>query len=225
VSRLPGSLSRTSVALLGVFCTHRDMRSKTTALGLCGAGDAGVQRRWAVARGNGFRWAEPMLRALISFKLAIVAVIITTGSLTATTDVEINNDFMISRDFAEFQIKKNAKVFFYDDLIYEGNQPKKRELIRDLSHQFLKNNFILVDKRQEAEYILRIRMDEYVDYAIRNPEKSPALAFILFGVCITPVSAVEKDCYNLTFYFFRKNSLAVIFDNAFHMWINRIVMP
>src|ERR1051325_9268786 len=64
--------------------------------------------------------------------------------------------------------------------------------------------FRLVAKEDDANYSLQIRMEEYVDYALRNPRREPAQGFVMASICRYPITEMDSDCGNYQYFFFTK---------------------
>jgi hypothetical protein len=86
----------------------------------------------------------------------------------------------------------------------------------------LEGRLSLVDK-PAAKYALQIRLEEYTDYATRNSRGVASTGFIMFSVCTLPHNDMRKDCQNLTFYYFGRESRVAMFRRAVGTWLDLIL--
>jgi hypothetical protein len=168
----------------------------------------------------------PNLRAFVVCVLILIACM----PCLATEYGPINNEFRIRKDFATIVFSeleaKNARIFVdIERFVVPKTLTPENDDLRKIAIDDLSAKFRLVARKEDANYLVQIRMEEFVDYATRNPRGEPAQGFVMSSICKYPIIDIEADCGNTEYDYFHKGKKIEIFRRFFDMWIQALVMP
>src|SRR5258708_39137853 len=142
---------------------------------------------------------------LLARAFAQCAVILAAfGPGVAREVTALMNEFSILREFSAITIAgqdiKAARVFvdterFVVSTISEAENGELRKIVVD----GLSSKLQLVNSKNEANYLVQIRMYQSPDYAIRNPRNEFARGLVLLSICKFPIKDQSEDCGSLTY--------------------------
>jgi hypothetical protein len=148
----------------------------------------------------------------------------------ATEWIKETRYFLISRDFQRFKIPASAAVFFKTKTSWGAEEPAAE--IREETRRLLGTRLRFIDNSAEAQYGISVRLEEYMDYATRNPYGWPATGLVMFAICIHPFKETTESRQNLTFYYFEGQPKLTMFRRAAEAWrelvieqLNRTLQP
>jgi hypothetical protein len=140
--------------------------------------------------------------------------------------VSASNDFLITRDFGPIVISgadlKTARVFV-EPLRDFG--PSEAIEFRQFTLDSLSAKVRVVQTRDDANYRILIRMEKFIDYAIRNSKHEPAHGLIVLSTCKWPIKETTSDCENMTYYYFADFANAESFHRVYRMWMDYVLPP
>jgi hypothetical protein len=122
---------------------------------------------------------------------SLAAILAASAPGAARQVVSLTNDFAILRDFADITISdqdgKNARVFVDTDrfVVSSISEAENAEL-RQIAIDGLSTNLRLVKNKEEANYLVQIRMQQGLNYAIRNPRREPSRGYVMISICKFP---------------------------------------
>ena len=169
------------------------------------------------------RARSPKLRAFAICGLTLIACLPSTAAQWGP----VNDEFGIIRDFATVVLSdvevKDARIFVdIERLVVPKATASENDELRQIAIANLGAKFRLVAKKEDANYLVQIRMEEYVNYAIRNPRREPAQGFVMSSICKYPIGEIDTDCGNTEYDFFYKGKRAEIFKRFFEMWVQTL---
>jgi hypothetical protein len=139
-----------------------------------------------------------------------------------------NDQFVVFRDFSEIVIPEQEAgsiQAFFDAGPLSANSLSTSEEIKTIAIRLLESRIKLVPRKADANLLVQTRMYQTMNFAIRNPGREPAHGNIMVSVCKYPITAIAKDCENLTYYFFADYTANEIFTKVFTMWLNSVLPP
>jgi hypothetical protein len=162
--------------------------------------------------------------SLLLFTLAIF----TPVACFATELVSNTGEFLITRDFSAITIPPPeipaVRVFFDKDrLTLKGFSPAQDEELRNTAVDLLRRKLTVVQDKASANYLVQIRMEEFVNYAVRSARREPARGFVMSSICKFPIRDVATDCENLTYYYFHNHEQLALFRRLFSMWLGTVI--
>ncbi len=145
----------------------------------------------------------------------LAAAAIVAGSGTASSHVwDKIGEFVVITDFKyDFKMRKAGKVYFKTI----GKQ--------DAAMKDVVGTRLSLTGPEDAEYLLQIRTEKKTNYAIRNDERIPSDAYVMFSICDVKWSDMAKDCQNTQFFSFDYRGGLAFFDKAFDLWLRRVQGP
>jgi len=140
----------------------------------------------------------------------------------------LTNEFRIMRDFAHITISssevKNARVFVDSDRFTVPNLPAaENSELRQIMIDGLGSKMQLVKNKDEANYLVQIRMEQYPNYAIRNPQQEFSRGFVMISICNFPIKNIGENCENLQYDYFRDYNAKEIFSSVFRAWFKQAI--
>jgi hypothetical protein len=163
---------------------------------------------------------------------ASIAVILTTcGSGYAREVVSLTDEFGILRDFSHVTISgpeiKNARVFFdASRFVLDGrSSPADNSELQKTAINELSSRVQLVKSKDEANYLMQIRMGLDFDYAIQNPQREPSHGYVMISICKFPIRNMSEDCENLQYNYFQDYKATTYFPLCFECGSNRQFFP
>jgi hypothetical protein len=153
------------------------------------------------ARNGGKSWIG--LAAMRAFVLSLT-VFAMSGFGLATEYLSVNDEFGIARDFSEIVMTeseaRSARVFV--NPVRNVSAAENIEL-HSFAVGLLSEKVQVVSSKQDANYDLEIVMQQFTNYALRNPAGEPSHGFVLAGICKYPIRDMSRDCESLTYDYFR----------------------
>ena len=153
-------------------------------------------------------------RVCVAASLAAIAIVARSGTAIADHVWEKVGEFVVLTDFKyDFKMKKTGKVHF--ETI--GKQ--------DTAMKDVVGTRLPLTGPEDAEYLLQIRTEKKTNYAVRNDERIPSDAYVMFSICNTKWSDMKKDCQNMQFFSFDYRGGLTFFNKAFDLWLQRVQGP
>lgn len=136
------------------------------------------------------------------------------------------NEFQIERDFSLVVINesaaKSACVFVDTDrFVVRGLPPAKNSELQQTVISALGTKTQVVRSKGEANYLVQIRMEQFSDYSIRNPQGNYSRGIVMFSICGFPIKEIARDCENLNYFYFREYRTEEVFHTVLQMWLER----
>jgi hypothetical protein len=156
---------------------------------------------------------------------ASVAVLLAAcGTGMAREVVALNNDFRILRDFARITLTapdvQKARVFVDTDRFVVSTLSKAENAeLQQIAITGVNSKLNLVKSKEDANYLVQIRMGQEPDYAIRNQQRDYTRGFVMISLCKFPINQISEDCENLQYDYFRKRDAKEAFSTVLDMWI------
>jgi hypothetical protein len=169
-----------------------------------------------------------LTRGLIQI-FALFAAILTASSPGMAREVLLlTNEFRIMRDFSHITISssdvKNAHVFVDTDRFIVSNLPAaENSELQQIAINGLGSKLQLVKSKDEANYLVQIRMYQSSNYAIRNPKQEFSRGFIMISLCKFPISNMVENCENLQYNYFQDYNAKEIFSSVFRTWLKQAI--
>ena len=166
-----------------------------------------------------------MKRTLGYIALALVLlVLLTLGRGHARELLSLTREFGILRDFTHQTIGNGDRVFFDADrfVVTRESAATNREL-RQIAIAGLKRKFHLVERKQDANVLVPIRMEQRPNYSIGNRYGAPSHGFVMISTCKYPIRTVSEDCENLQYDYFRERGATEVFSTVFDRWLKAVV--
>jgi hypothetical protein len=159
----------------------------------------------------------------ILFFLCFANILATTFG-NAREVVSLTDEFGVLRDFAQITIKgpdlKSARIFIDTDrFVVRSLSDEESAKLRHIAIDGLGSHLTLVKSKDEANYLIQIRMGQDTNYAIRNPKRQPSRGYVMISICKLPIQKVSEDCENLQYDYFRAYEAKDIFSRVMHMWV------
>jgi hypothetical protein len=181
--------------------------------------------------GNGNRLAHRLWIIASSFcgiMVLVSDVFLPSASAFSKELVSANEMFVVFRDFSNIVIPEqqiaSLRVFF-DAGSPSANDVSEFDEIKAEAIRLLATRVKLVPQQADANLLVRTRMYQTTNYAIRNPSREPAHGFILVGACKLPIVTMASDCGSLTYYYFADYQDVDIFQNVLKMWLSSVFPP
>jgi hypothetical protein len=142
----------------------------------------------------------------------------TTEMVSSTVEFQIHRDF--SRIILTDSQAKELSFFFDVKGLTERTTLPKNEAqeVGKAATELVSSKFHLVSSKSEANFIVQIRVDNLVNYAIRNPRREPSRGLVMISVCRLPIVDVVDDCGNLTFFYFGTFQGVDVLKKVFPVW-------
>jgi hypothetical protein len=142
--------------------------------------------------------------------------------------VSLNDEFGITSSFSRIVLSEldaqKARVFVdIDRLVVRDASASENAQIRRIAIDRLAQKLKLVPKKEDSDYIVQIRMEQYVNYAIRNPHNKPSRGLVMASICKYPIREIGSDCQNIEYDYFYNASRTELFDRFFAMWIENLI--
>ena len=155
--------------------------------------------------------------------ISALAVVVLLGANAAAASEWVleTRDLLVRRHFQSFTISASASVFFDTTTPWGETLPDTE--IRDETRRLFASRLKLVDNPAEAQYDLKIRLEEYTDYATRNSKGLPATGFVFFSICVLPIKETSESCQHLMFYYFEGQPHLAIFRRAAKAWLDLVI--
>ena len=157
--------------------------------------------------------------ALCAAALALV------GGGRATNIVSVSDEFFIVHDYSVVTISadeaKSARLYIgADQFIVETLPAAEQDELRAVVIAGLKSRVQIVSRKEEANLVGQVRMNQTTNIAIRNPKRAPAHGFVMLGLCNYPITAtIANDCDSLTYFYFADDKPSDIFRRIFAKWL------
>jgi hypothetical protein len=98
----------------------------------------------------------------------------------------------------------------------------EQDALRKRALDLLGSRVQLVPQKDEANLLVQIRMYQTKNYAVRSLRREPAHGLIMISVCKYPITAIAKDCENLTYFYFADYAANDIFQRVFVTWLDTV---
>lgn len=167
------------------------------------------------------------MRAIDSLVLC-AALLTTAGAAKATEIVSVNDELFIVHDYSKIAISeekaKSTRLYIGDDQFLIDTLPTaERDQVRAIVLEGLKDKVQIVSRREDANLIVQVRMDQATNVRIRNPKRVAAHGLVMLSVCNFPIMAtIAGDCDNLTYFYFADYKPSDIFRTVFDKWLSAI---
>jgi hypothetical protein len=159
---------------------------------------------------------------------AVLAAIISVNGQpsTAREVVSLTNDLGILRDFSVITIGaadvKAARVFVDTDRFIVPHLPAAENTkLQQIAVRGLGANLAIVNTKEQANYLIQIRMEQYTNYALRNLRGEPSRGYVMISLCRFPLN--ESNCENLQYIYFKSYEPADIFSRVLSLWLEATV--
>jgi hypothetical protein len=168
-----------------------------------------------------------MMRAMNILALCAVA-LATAGTATATEIVSVSDELFVVHDYSNIAISeekaKSARLYVGDDqFLIDALPAAERAQLRAITITGLKSKVQIVERREDANLIVQVRMDQTTNVRIRNPKRVAAHGLVMLSVCNFPIMAtIAGDCDNRTYFYFADDKPSDIFRTIFDKWLNSI---
>lgn len=148
------------------------------------------------------------------------------GPCAAHEVVSLTDDLRILRDFSNITIAgpdvKAAHVFVdIDRFIVPGLPPVENAKLQQIATNGIASQLHLINSKEQANYLVQIRMGQYVNYALRNPQGKPSLGYVMISLCRFPLN--ESNCENLQYDYFKPYAPLDIFSWVLGLWLRTTV--
>jgi hypothetical protein len=153
-------------------------------------------------------------RACVVAGLAAAAIVARSGTAIADGVWEKAGEFVVLTAFKhDFKMRRAGKVYFQTI----GRQ--------DGAMKDVVGTRLSLASREDAEYLLQIQSEKKTNYAVRNDERIPSDAYVIFSICDINWSNMRKDCQNSQFFSFDYRGGLAFFNKAFDLWLQRVQGP
>jgi hypothetical protein len=162
--------------------------------------------------------------------LVIFAVVLTvSGQSIAREVIVLTNEFRILRDFSEMKIAgqdaKAVRVFIDTDrFIVDTISAAENTELQQIAIDGLSSKLQVVKTKNEANYLVQIRMYQSPDYAIRNPRQEFSRGLVLVSLCKYPIKDQAVDCGSLTYFYFQEYEAKAVFSSIFRAWLKQTII-
>lgn len=148
------------------------------------------------------------------------------GPSAAREVVALTDDLRILRDFSNITIAggdvKAARVFVDSErFVVPGLPPAENAILQQIAVSGIAAQLHLVNSKEQANYLVQIRMEQFVNYAVRNPQGKPSLGYVMISLCRFPLN--ESNCENLQYNYFKLYAPSDIFSRVLGLWLRATV--
>lgn len=138
--------------------------------------------------------------------------------------VSLTNEFRVVRDFSPVVIDgitaKSARVFIDTDrFVVARLSAIENSELQQAAVAAVASKTKTVKSKDEANYLVQIRMEQFSNYSIRNLRGEYARGIVMFSICGFPIKAATNDCENLNYFYFREYKADAIFRTVLQMWL------
>ena len=160
--------------------------------------------------------------------VSVAAILAASAPGTAREVISLTDDFRILRDFADITISeqdgKNARVFIdIDRFVVRTISPAENAELHQIAIDGLSTKLHLVKNKDQANYLVQLRMGQAPNYAIRNPRKEPSHGYVMISICKFPIGDSSKDCENLQYDYFKDDEAKTVFSTVLRMWLKQTI--
>src|SRR4051812_44814268 len=175
------------------------------------------------ARRFAFLLSERMRSAAGALATLIMLLVVVPDQARAIEVLSASNEFVVYHSLANIVLDPAdaATTRVFVDPVRMLSATENAEL-HPIAIGALRSRAQIAPNKESANYFLQIIMQEKPDYAIRNPRREPARAYILLSICKYPIGDVSRDCSNIEYYYFTKYEKRDVFPKVVGMWIETV---
>jgi hypothetical protein len=169
-----------------------------------------------------------MMSGLTRFFASLAVMLAASGPCVAREIISLTNDFGILRDFSHITMSasdiQTARVFVdIDRFVVPNLSAAENSELQQIALEGLRTKLQIVRSKDEANYLVQIRMYQCPNYAIRNPQRESSHGFVMISICKFPVRNMSEDCENLQYDYFRYYKAKEVFSTVFRMWLKQTI--
>jgi hypothetical protein len=191
----------------------------------CAADNSSGQLPTRTQGSSGHMRKQISTSAWCGFILCSLAFVLSPSS-SARELVSLTNELRIVRDFTPIVIDgstaKSARVFVDTDrFAVVSLSPSENAKLQHSVVDALGSKVQVVKSKEEANYLVQIRMEQFSNYSIRNPRGEHSRGIVMFSICGFPIKD-NSDCENLNYFYFREYKAEEIFHKVLLMWLETV---